>query len=65
MPIAGIQNCPTAENPSGGVMKSYRKELWFEVPTRRALINITPEVEACLKESGIKEGLVLVNTRQI
>lgn len=42
-------------------MKSYRKELWFNVPTRRAFINITPEVEKCLKESGIKEGLVLVN----
>ena len=48
-----------------GVMKSYRKELWFEVPTRRALINITPKVEACLKESGIKEGLVLVNAMHI
>ena len=41
-------------------MKSYRKELWFEVPTRRALINITPQVETCLRESGITEGLVLV-----
>ena len=37
-------------------MKSYRKELWFEVPTRRAFINITPQVEKCLRESGIKEG---------
>lgn len=46
-------------------MKSYRKELWFEVPTRRAFINITPEVEACLGESGIKEGLVLVNAMHI
>ena len=46
-------------------MKSYRKELWFEVPTRRALINITPEVEACLRESGIREGLVLVKTKHI
>jgi thiamine phosphate synthase YjbQ (UPF0047 family) len=46
-------------------MKSYRKELWFEVPTRRAFINITPEVEECLRASGIKEGLVLVNTKQI
>jgi thiamine phosphate synthase YjbQ (UPF0047 family) len=45
-------------------MKSYRKELWFEVPTRRAFINITPQVEQCLKESGIREGLVLVNTTQ-
>ena len=42
-------------------MKSYRKELWFEVPTRRAFINITPEVEECLRQSGIKEGLVLCN----
>jgi len=46
-------------------MKSYRKELWFEVPTRRAFMNITPEVERCLKESGIKEGLVLVNAMHI
>ncbi len=46
-------------------MKSYRKELWFDVPTRRAFINITPEVEACLGESGIKEGLVLVNAMHI
>ncbi len=43
-------------------MKSYRKELWFEVPTRRAFINITPQVEECLHESGIKEGVVLCNT---
>jgi secondary thiamine-phosphate synthase enzyme len=46
-------------------MKSYRKELFFKVPTRRALINITPEVNACLRESGIKEGLVLVNAMHI
>ena len=46
-------------------MKSYRKELWFEVPGRRALINITPQVEACLRESGIREGLCLVNAMQI
>ena len=46
-------------------MKSYRKELWFEVPKRRAFINITPQVEECLRESGIKEGLVLVNTKTI
>ena len=39
-------------------MKSYRKELWFNVPARRAFINITPQVEACLGESSIKEGLV-------
>jgi len=46
-------------------MKSYRKELTFHVPTRRAFINITPEVEASLKESGIREGLVLVNAMHI
>ncbi len=46
-------------------MKSYRKELWFETQTRRAFINITPQVEQCLKESGIKEGLVLVNAMHI
>jgi secondary thiamine-phosphate synthase enzyme len=46
-------------------MKSYRKELWFEAPTRRAFINITPEVEECLAESKVKEGLVLVNAMHI
>lgn len=46
-------------------MKSYRKELWFHAPTRRALINITPEVEGCLKESGIQEGLLLCNAMHI
>jgi secondary thiamine-phosphate synthase enzyme len=46
-------------------MKSYRKELWFEVPTRRALINITTELEECLAESGIKEGLLLCNAMHI
>jgi secondary thiamine-phosphate synthase enzyme len=46
-------------------MKSYRKELWFNVPERRAYINITPQVETCLKESGIKEGFILVNAMHI
>ncbi|MTI79312.1 MAG: YjbQ family protein [Firmicutes bacterium] len=46
-------------------MNSYRKELWFNTETRRALINITPEVEDCLKESGIKEGLLLCNAMHI
>ena len=46
-------------------MKSYHKELWFEVPTRRALINITPQVEQCLAESGISEGLLLCNAMHI
>ncbi|WP_417911380.1 secondary thiamine-phosphate synthase enzyme YjbQ [Candidatus Electronema sp. TJ] len=46
-------------------MKSYHKELWFEVPSRRAFVNITPEVEKCLAESGIQEGLCLVNAMHI
>jgi secondary thiamine-phosphate synthase enzyme len=46
-------------------MKTYKKELWFNTKTRRAYINITPEVEKCLKESGVKEGLVLVNAMHI
>jgi thiamine phosphate synthase YjbQ (UPF0047 family) len=46
-------------------MKSYRKELWFNVPGRRAFLNITPQVEECLRESGVAEGLVLVNAMHI
>lgn len=46
-------------------MKSYRKELWFNVNNRREFINITPLVEECLKESGIKEGLLLCNAMHI
>lgn len=46
-------------------MKSYRKELFYEVPTRRAFVNITEDVEACLRESGIREGLCLVNAMHI
>ncbi len=46
-------------------MKSYRKELWFNVPERMDLINITSKIEECLKESGIKEGLLLVNAMHI
>jgi secondary thiamine-phosphate synthase enzyme len=46
-------------------MKSYRKELWFNIPARRGFINITPQVEAALRESGIREGLCLVNPMHI
>ncbi|MDF1537059.1 MAG: secondary thiamine-phosphate synthase enzyme YjbQ [bacterium] len=46
-------------------MKSYRKELWFDVPTRRAFIHITPHVQECLEESGIREGMALVNAMHI
>src|SRR5262245_2564907 len=46
-------------------MKTYRKELWFNVPTRRGFVNITARVEECLHESGIAEGLLLVNAMHI
>ena len=46
-------------------MKSYRKELWFDIPGRRAFVNITPQVEECIRNSGIKEGFVLVNAMHI
>jgi len=46
-------------------MKSFRKELWFELKSRRACLNITPQVEAALRESGIAEGLCLVNAMHI
>lgn len=46
-------------------MKSYRKELWFNVPARRGFINITPQVEECLRLSGVMEGLALVNAMHI
>ena len=46
-------------------MKSYREELWFDVPRRRAFLNITPQVEECLRKSGIQEGLCLVNAMHI
>lgn len=46
-------------------MKSYRKELWFHVPQRRGLVNITRQVQQAVDESGVKEGLVLVNAMNI
>jgi secondary thiamine-phosphate synthase enzyme len=46
-------------------VKSYRKELWFDIPSRRAFVNITQKVEACLRESGIREGLLLCNAMHI
>ena len=46
-------------------MKTYRKELWFNLPTRRGFVNITRQVEECLRESGIHEGLCLVNAMHI
>jgi secondary thiamine-phosphate synthase enzyme len=46
-------------------MRSYRKELWFDVPQRMGFVNITGDVEECLKESGVREGLCLVNAMHI
>lgn len=46
-------------------MKSYRRELWFETTRRRELVHITPHIEECLRESGIKEGLLLCNAMHI
>ena len=46
-------------------MKSYRKELWFDVPGRREFINITPQIRECLRDSEIREGFVLVNAMHI
>ncbi len=46
-------------------MKSHRQELWFELPTRRGFVNITPQVDEAIRESGVREGLVLVNAMHI
>jgi secondary thiamine-phosphate synthase enzyme len=46
-------------------MKTFRKELWFEINKRREFVNITPQVEGCLRESGVREGLCLVNAMHI
>jgi secondary thiamine-phosphate synthase enzyme len=47
------------------IMKTYREELWFNVPSRRGFVNITKSVEDCVKKSGIQEGLALVNAMHI
>ncbi|MCX6094214.1 MAG: secondary thiamine-phosphate synthase enzyme YjbQ [Candidatus Bipolaricaulota bacterium] len=46
-------------------MRSYRKELWFHLPSRRGFVNITPQVGEALRESGIREGLCLINSMHI
>lgn len=46
-------------------MKSYRKELYFNIPRRRAFVNITGEIDECVRESGVKEGIALVNSMHI
>jgi secondary thiamine-phosphate synthase enzyme len=65
------RDSPAAALPSAKItrtiagMKSFRQELWFEAPARRAFFNITPQVEQGLRESGIREGLCLVNAMHI
>jgi len=61
------ESMETQQLQKGGVlsMKSFRKEVWFNIPTRRAFVNITPEVEEALRESKIQEGIVLVNAMHI
>lgn len=51
--------------PAPASMKSYREELWFETKTRRAYVNITPQVEAAVRKSGVRDGMVLVNAMHI
>jgi len=46
-------------------LKSFRRELWFNIPTRRAFVHITPQVEECVRDSGVSNGLVLVNAMHI
>jgi hypothetical protein len=58
-----IQNAEVFTCLKGYPMTSYREELWLDVPSRRAFVNITPQVEAALQKSGIQEGLCLVNAR--
>lgn len=50
---------------NGRAMKSYREELWFETRTKRAYLNITPQIETAVTKSGVREGLVLVNAMHI
>jgi secondary thiamine-phosphate synthase enzyme len=47
------------------VMKSYRKEIYFNINARRGFVNITPQIEQCLRESGINEGMLLCNAMHI
>lgn len=57
--------CPSHFTGERNPMKSHRKELWFNIPSRRGFVNITREVETAVRESGIRDGLVLVNAMHI
>ena len=61
-PVSPLRPATLDSPPS---MKSYRKELWFETKKRREFLRITPQINQCLQESGIQEGLVLVNAMHI
>ena len=61
----GLINAPAPGRRRNRSMKSHRKELWFEAPRRRQLINITPTIETELAASGIREDLCLVNAMHI
>jgi secondary thiamine-phosphate synthase enzyme len=67
--LLSLRRKPPSSSISGGRysgnVKSYRKELWCEVPSRRGFVNITGQVEECLRTSGVREGLVLVNAMHI
>lgn len=65
MNIPSVRMCSSEKGGNIRIMKSYRRELWFNVQTRRAFVNITSDVEECLRESGIKEGILLVNAMHI
>jgi secondary thiamine-phosphate synthase enzyme len=60
-----LKSTPNITRSGEKKMKSFRKELWFKTSSRRELINITPQVEECVRESDVKEGLVLVNAMHI
>src|SRR5512142_1556784 len=60
---AGRRPCRFTERSR--FMKSYRKELWFNVPARCGFVNITPQVQECVRDSSVREGLVLVNAMHI
>jgi secondary thiamine-phosphate synthase enzyme len=59
------ENCVKSRKERTDVMKSYRKELLFNLPSRRGLVNITEEIKRCVIESGVMEGLVLINPMHI
>jgi len=64
-PQRGRKSCHEGLEKQRRIMKSFRRELYFEIPARRGFVNITGQVKDCVKASGIKEGIVLVNAMHI